>query len=93
MNIILLDSKGQQKGAKPVKKPTRMVVKVQQSLKTNHAKKRVLVYNQDRSAMLEMDITPDLQELLGEDTKSYWFATLMPDGQLHLNRRTGWRKW
>lgn len=79
--------------ARPVKKPTKVLVKVQQSIATGHDKQQVLVYNQDRSIFAQFDMTPDLKRALKGDLKSYWFATLRPNGELTLDRRTGWRTW
>jgi hypothetical protein len=74
-------------------KAKQVVVKVQQSIVTSETKRQVLVYNQDRSIMWQGDITPDLRKVLGDDLKSYWYATVMKDGNLRLERRTGWRTW
>lgn len=78
---------------KKIKVPTKVLVKVQQSITTGFPKRQVLVYNRDHTVFYQGDVTPHLAERLKDELKSYWFATLMPSGTLELNCKAGWRNW
>lgn len=57
-----------------------MIVKVQRALMSTDGVDRVLIYNQDRSFVYEGGINEDLADILGDQPKAYYEATLGPNG-------------
>ncbi len=70
-----------------------MVVKVQLSLATSAAKRRVLVYNRSHSVMWEGDLTPEVERLTKGEPKSFWHAHLNAKKEISLDRKAEWREW
>ena len=70
-----------------------MIVKVQLSVASSFAERRMLVYNEDQSVRYEAAAPPSILELMAGDLKSFFHAHLDTDGKINLNHRAEWQEW
>lgn len=70
-----------------------MIIKVQQTVRTNHRRPQVLAYNEDRSLMFVGDLTQDVAEVLGRRLKVFFYADIDDDGRFLLNEEAPWQHW
>lgn len=74
----------------------RFIVKVQASLNHGDNPQTLLIYNQDRSLLIEQEATPELLAALPveKNLKAYFWATLM-DGELRIEPedQANWQDW
>jgi hypothetical protein len=62
-----------------------MIIKLQKSIVTSGHKQRVLIYNEDKSIMIEMNITDDLNNYFrGDQLKVYVEAVRYKNGEFVL---------
>jgi hypothetical protein len=70
-----------------------VIVKVQTALAPLGGS-AMLLYDRNRSVLIEQDATPEVLALLAGRVKAYFFATLTPCGRLDLGveapRQHGW---
>ncbi len=70
------------------------IVKVQLGINVPHGKQRqVLIYNEDKSLYYEGDIPPDVLELMGDQLKAFFHASLDEKGMVSLDRQAEWEDW
>lgn len=72
-----------------------VICKLQRPLATNDEARPWLLYNQDRSIMVEIPdakITPFIRDRMGNDLKAYWQCRLK-DGELDFIKRTDPQDW
>lgn len=70
-----------------------MIFKVQQSLFTTENRPTVLLYDEGRTVIVQMELTDVLRKLLGSDPKQFWECGINPKGEINLQRRISWQKW
>ena len=70
-----------------------MIVKVQLSLHTTQERRRVLVYNEDRSVWYEADASQEVINLLAGEPKTYFKAHLDKDKKLILDGKAPDQIW
>lgn len=70
-----------------------MIVKVQISIATSLPRRRLLIYNEDRSIMYEDDATDEVIKLVGDYPKAYFKAHLDKQKKIVLDERAGDQDW
>jgi hypothetical protein len=61
-----------------------IIVKIQKSIHTTSENQQALIYNEDRSVLLEVDLTKHIENLLNGDLKAYFNATVDNDGLMTI---------
>jgi len=72
---------------------TEMIVKIQRPLASNGTSLPCLVYDEHRRHVLEVPLTAELAEAMGERPKIYATAILHTDGQLEVLEEVPARDW
>jgi len=68
----------------------KVIVKVQRSL--NNGGKRTLIYNKDRSVLIEFDTNNAVQSMLGLKMKGFFEAEIEAEN-IALLKEVKWRDW
>lgn len=71
----------------------RIVLKLQRPLYTNAAIPFILVYNEDRSFLCELPMTPELLERFHGKEKIYCFAVIDVKDQIELGEEVAEQNW
>ena len=71
-------------------KQGKMIVKVQRSM--NNGGKRCLIYNEDKSVLVELDVNRAIKAMLGLEMKAFFEAEVEGDA-IGLVKKTNWRDW
>lgn len=80
--------------ATSIKRPLKMIVKIQRAIITTEEHTPVLAYNQDRSVLMQQEATKAVLGLFKrEEYKIFVNAELHPDGQLVLCNRAPTQNW
>ena len=72
--------------------PDRIIVKVQLPLSSNAAAAPALVYNADKTVLLQPPVDVQLLKKMNGANKQFFFATVS-NGDLVLDRRAPWQEW
>jgi hypothetical protein len=72
--------------------PSNFIVKVQASLNTSHDQQQCLIYNQARTLMQEMPMSPELLDAMGGHDKEFFHASFN-DGELTIKELAEWQTW
>lgn len=69
-----------------------MIIKIQMSLMTNAGRPQALMYNKDRSALLEIEATKDIQHLMHGRPKAFFHAEIV-DTKFVISHEAKWQNW
>lgn len=69
------------------------IVKCQLSLMTSESTQQVMVYNEDRTVLLQVDCTPDLKAMFGDSVKIFRYAHIRKDKMLSIDDPAPWQEW
>lgn len=73
----------------PVGPPKNFIVKVQVSTD----RKSILVYNEDRSINWQGEAEPSLLELMGDNAKGFFRASIGSDMKIAIDGPASWQDW
>lgn len=76
----------------PPSDPPVVIVKVQRSLATSAGAPQILVYDEPQDIVYEGPLTPEVDALLGADSKAFFVAKRI-DAHLELGPRVPWQDW
>lgn len=71
----------------------RVVVKVQASIYTTEGRPQVLVYSQDRALLFTGSLPSQVQEVLGDRPKAFFYAWVDARGKIVLDAEAPWQAW
>lgn len=70
-----------------------MIIKIQRSLNTAEDAGSVLIYNKQRTVLMEKPLTSRYQHLLGQNLKGYFKASIDSNGHLHIQKPVADQEW
>jgi len=75
-----------------VMKRKRFIVKVQRSLYASANAAQCLIYNEDRSLLVQFPLDPELRRAMGKEHKQFWYA-YRRGTELHLDGLAPEQEW
>lgn len=73
---------------------SRFIVKVQTPTETNVNPPQVLIYNRSREIEFTVDLTDEIDEMVGPGKKKFFWANLINNGtQVNILHEADWQDW
>lgn len=69
------------------------IAKLQRSVATSKENKQVLIYNQAKTLIVEIDLTPKLDKMFGENDKIFAKCSISPKNELVIGDLVKQQDW